>query len=128
MKLSCENVVFPDRRSKRFAVVCAGRNYGGIRWLWKKAVDEINVASIFHTLKQWAFRLHDLELIPSDLRNLQSIAVRKSHHAAVKNSEAGGAAVKFFALVKKRLVADAYSKKGPPRFDELATRLQQSLL
>src|SRR6266853_4639418 len=91
-------------------------------------MDEINVAASFHTLKQRTFRLNHHKLIPSDLRNFQSIAVRKSHDTALKDSEAGRATVEFLALLKQRLVADADAEKGTSRLNELATRFQQCLL
>lgn len=74
-------------------------------------MDEINVAAAFDAAKQGTLWLHDFELVPTNLRHFQSVAIWKSDDAAVKDSEPGGAAVEFFALVEKGLVADANSKK-----------------
>ena len=75
--------------------------------LRKKAVDEINVATVVDAAKQWTIGLDDVDLVPADLRNFQARLFREAHDAPFENAESGGAGIKFFAPLKQRLVADA---------------------
>src|SRR5258705_2791074 len=90
VKLRGEDVFSQNRISKGFSVSCLGGDNGRIHRLWKKAVDKIDVALVGDPLKQRAFRLGDLKLVPADLRNLQSIAIRKADNFALKNSHTRG--------------------------------------
>ena len=84
MELRRENILSPDGRGELHAVTRAAGGDRVVLRLRIKAVYEINVATVLDTLKNRALRLDDLDLIPADLRNLQSLANGEMHHAARK--------------------------------------------
>ena len=82
MKLGSENVVAPDCGGKGLAISCTRGNDGAIRWLGKKTVDEIDIAAGRNASKDRTSWLLDINLIPTDLRDLQSVSIRKSDDVA----------------------------------------------
>src|SRR5439155_4391003 len=127
MKLRGEHVVLPDRRGKCFAVGRARGHEGFVRWFGEKTVHEINVTAAGNAAKQRAFRLHDFDLVPADLRNFQPRLFGKANDFAAENPQPSSAALKLLAPFKQRLIADANAKKRAPGLDEVTTTLQQLL-
>ena len=72
-----------------------------------KTVHEVDMAAILHVLIERAVRLGDLDLVPADLGNLQPLPLRKTHHTALEESEAGRATVELLAALEHGLIADA---------------------
>jgi hypothetical protein len=71
--------------------------------------------------------LHDVNLVPADLRNFQSGLFREADDAALKNSESGGAGIEFLAPFKQRLIADADAEERFAGLDEIARGFEQFL-
>ena len=88
VKLRGENIVAPDGRRERFAVVRARRDDGRIHRLRKKTVDEINVAAAWNVTKKRTVRLRQFKLVPADLRNLQARLFGKADDFAFEKSPA----------------------------------------
>src|SRR5258708_31879096 len=101
MELSRKHVLPPNRRCERFAILCPRCNQRSTPWFRKKAVDEINVASIRDALEQWTSRLRNFDLVPADLRDLQSPALLEAHHLAFENAHPCRATVELLAPFKK---------------------------
>src|SRR5437879_7362332 len=127
MELRGEHVVLPDRRGKCFAIGRARGHEGFVRRLGKKAVHKINVTAAGNAAKQRAFRLHDFDLVPADLRNLQLRLFGKTNDFAAENTQPSGAAVELLAPFKQRLIADANAKKRAPGLNEVTTSLEHLL-
>src|ERR1035441_10353886 len=127
VKLRRENVVAPDGRRKGVAVFRArGDNRLGRR-LGIKAVDEIHVAAAGDAAIERAIGLHDFNLVPPDLRNLQSVLFGKADDAALEDAQPGGAGIKLVAPFKQRLIADADAEERFAGLDEVARGLEQFL-
>ena len=127
VKLRGVNIVAPDGRCKGVAIIRARRNDGFVCRLRIKAVDEINVAAAGDAAIERAIRLHDVELVPADLRNFKSGFFREADDVALKNAESGGAGIEFFAPLKQRLIADADAEKRFAGLDEFARGFKQFL-
>jgi len=127
VKLRGENIVAPDGGSKAAAVIRAGRNDGFVHRLRIKAVNEINVAPAGNAAIERTIGLHDVELVPADLRDFQSGLFRETDNAALKNSESGGAGIEFFASFKQCLITDADAEKRFAGPDEIARGFEQFL-
>src|SRR5256885_13129413 len=106
MKLSRIEVVLADCRGEVFSVSSAGGNDCGMDWLGKVAMDEIDIAAARNALEEGTVTLNYLDLIPSDLRNLQAGVVRKPNHSPAEDSQTGGTTIELFALLEQSLVAD----------------------
>src|SRR5881394_1011465 len=72
MKLRCEHVVLPDRRGETFAVRRPRCDNRRINRFGKKAVHEINVTAVSYVAQNRTTGSNHLDLVPADLRNLQS--------------------------------------------------------
>src|SRR3984957_2738920 len=127
VKLRGVNIVAPDGRRKGVAVIRASRDDGFVHRLRKKAVHEINVAAAGDATIERAIRLHDVELVPADLRDFQPGPSREADDAALKNSESGGAGIEFLAPFKQRLIADADAEKRFAGFDKFFSSVEQML-
>jgi hypothetical protein len=127
VKLCGKNIVAPNRRRKRFAVFCSRSNDAGIFRFREKAVDEINVTAVFNSTKKRATGLHNVELVPADLRNFQSILLGKANNVAFENAQSGGAGIEFLAPFKQRLITDADAEKRFAGLDEIARGFEQFL-
>ena len=127
VKLRGVDIFAPDGRRKGVAVIRARRDDGFVRRLRKKAVDEINVAAAGDAAIERAISLHDVELVPADLRNFQPGLFREADDAALKNSESGGAGTEFLAPFKQRLIADADAEKRFAGLNEIARGFEQML-
>ena len=128
VKLSGKDVVLPNGRRKRIAVIRGGGDDAFVRGLRIKAVDEINVAAAFHAAIERAIRARDLDLIPRDLRNFQSGLLREPHDAATKNTESRRATIELLAPLEQRLIAHADAEKRFAGLDEIARGFEQLLL
>ena len=127
VKLRGVNVVAPDGRRKSVAVIRARRDDGFVRRLRKIAVHEINIAAAGNAAIERAVRLHDVELVPTDLRDFQSGLFGEADDAAFENSESGGAGIEFLAPLKQRLITDADAEKRFAGLDEIARGFKQFL-
>jgi len=127
VKLRGVNIVAPDGRRKVVAVIRARRDDGLVHRLRIKAVHEINVAAAGDAAIERTVGLRDFNLVPADLRNLQSGPFREADDAALEDAEAGGAGIEFLAPLKQRLVADADAEKRFAGLDEIARGLEQFL-
>ena len=127
MKLRGEDVVFPNGRRKRIAVIRGGGDDAFVRGLRIKAVDEINVAAAFHAAIEGAIRARDLDLIPRDLRNFQSGLLREPHDVAAKNSQPRRATIELLAPLEQRLIADTDAEERFAGLDEIARGFEQFL-
>lgn len=128
MKLGRENVFAPDGGGEGFAVSGAGSHNGGLSRLGKKAVNEIDVAPRRNSAKERAIGTNHIELVPTDLRDLEAALARESNHFAGKDPQAGSATVELFALLEQGLVPHTDAQKRSPRADEVARRFEQSLV
>ena len=128
VELRGENIVAPDGRREVHAVIRARGDDAFIHGLRIKTVDEINVAAAGDAAIERAIRLHDVKLVPADLRNFQSGRFGKASDFAAKNFHAGRAGIEFLAAFKQRLVADADAEKGFAGADEIFRRAEQFLL
>jgi hypothetical protein len=127
MKLGGEHVVLPHGGREIPSVVRAGRDDAGVLRLGKEAVDEIDVASVLDAAEQGTLRLRELNLVPADLRNLESLDLGEANHLASKHSNPGRAAVELLAFLEERLVSNADSKERAARRNEIANSGQQFL-
>lgn len=127
MKLGGEHIVLPHGRREVPAVIRAGRDDAGVLGLGKEAVDEVDVASVLDAAEQGTIRLRELNLVPADLRNLESFDLGEANHLASKHSNASRAAVELLAFLEERLVSDADSEKWAARRYEIANSGQQFL-
>src|ERR1035437_4812115 len=127
VELRGENIVAPDRRRKVFAVIRARGDDARIHRLWKKTVDEINVAAAGNAAIQRTIRPHNLKLVPASLWNFQPVPGWETDDFARKNSHAGGAGIELLALLKQGLIADADAEKRFAGLDECARGFQQFL-
>src|SRR5258706_12016224 len=84
VKLRGVNIGAPDGRRKGATVIRARGDDGLIRWLRKKAVDEISVAAVFNSAKQGAIVFRNLNLIPANLGDFKSGLFRETDDAALK--------------------------------------------
>ena len=128
MKLRGVNIVAPDGRREAVAIIRARRDDGLVRRLRKKAMNKINVAAACDAAIERTIRLHDVELVPADLRDFQSWLFREADDAALENSESGGAGIEFLAPLEQRLIADADAEKRFAGLDEIARGFEQVLL
>ena len=71
----------------------------------------------FDAFKDWAVWFFKVNLVPANLRHFDSIFC-KPHHAAFKNTEAGGAGIEFFTPFKQRLITYANPEKRFAGSDE----------
>ncbi len=127
VKLGGEDVVAPDGGGEGVAIFGAGGDDAGIGGLRVEAVDKIDVAAAGDAAVEGAVGAGDIDLVPADLRDFQTVFNREADHAAGENAQAGGAGVEFFAAVKQRLVTDADTEKWFAGVDEVAGGFQQFL-
>src|SRR5260221_9269245 len=127
VKLRRINVVAPDGGGEGLSVNRACGDDGGIERLRKKAVDEIDVAAAGNIAEQRAIRLGQLDLVPADLRDLQTGLFGEAHDPARENPQAGGATVEFVALLEQGLVADTNAEKRAAGADEFARGFEHFL-
>lgn len=127
MKLGGEHVVLPHGGREIPPVIRLRRNDAGVLRLGEEAVDEIDVAAVLDAAEQGAIRPRELDLVPADLRNLESLDLGEADHLASKHSNPGRAAVELFALLEKRLVSDADSEERAAGRNEIANSAQQFL-
>src|SRR6185503_13133927 len=90
-------------------------------------VNEIDIITVLDALEQGTIGLRNLQLIPSDLRNFQTVLVCEAYDAAGKDSESGGATVELLTLLKQCLITDADPQKRLSRLNERARRFEQFL-
>src|SRR6266496_619187 len=100
---------------------------GFICGLRKKAVHEIDVAAAGNAAIQRTLRLCHVELVPPDLRNLETVPVREAHDFTGKDAQTGRATVELFAPLEQSLIADADPEKRPAALDERARSFEQLL-
>lgn len=127
MKLGGEHVVLPHGGRKIFSVIRSRRNDAGVLRLGEEAVDEIDVAAVLDAAEQGTIRPRELDLVPADLRNLESLDPGEADHLAAKHSDPGRAAVEFLALLEKRLVSYTDSEERAAGRNEIANSGQQFL-
>src|SRR5437660_10181858 len=111
MKLGGKNIVTPDRGGKRFTVGSARGDNRLIERFGKKTVHKINVAACGDSQKERTTVLRQVDLIPANLRNFQSVPVGEPDHIAFENPQSGSATVELLASLEKRLVTHANPKK-----------------
>jgi len=127
VKLRGVNIVAPDGRCKGVAIIRARRNDGFVHRLRKKAVHKINVAAARDAAIERTIRLHNVELVPADLRDFQSGCFIEADDTSLKNAESGGAGIEFLAPFKQRLITDADAEKRFAGLDEFACGFEQFL-
>src|SRR5439155_21871186 len=128
MELRGKQVLLPNRRGEAFAVSGARRHDRWVNRFGEKAVHEINVHAARNVAQNRTIRSNHFDLVPTNLLNLQSRLLGKTHNLSLENSQSRRAATKLLALLEQRLVADADPEKQPARFDEIAARFEQVLL
>src|SRR4051794_36175732 len=128
MKLRRKHIIPPNGRSECLAISRSGRHDGLIHWLRKKAVDEINIATVLDPFIKRTIGLRNLKLVPADLRDLQTIPIRETNDTALEQRQTGGATVKFFAALEQSLITHTDAQERAAGLDELPGSLQHGLL
>src|SRR5882724_5179464 len=111
VKLCRINVVAPDGGGEGLSVNRACGDDGGIERLRKKAVDEIDVAAAGNIAEERTIRLRQFDLVPADLRYLQTGLFSEAYDPALENPQACGATVEVFSVPLKGPVADTNAEK-----------------
>ena len=109
------------------AVVRARGDDARIHRLRIKTMHKINVAAAGDAAIERTIRLHNLQLIPADLRDFVSGLFGETNHLALKNAEAGGAGIKFLAAFKQCLITHADTEKRFAGFDKIFRSFKQFL-
>ena len=114
MELGGVDVFAPDRRGEGDSVLGSGGDNGVVGWLRVEAVDEVEIGALGDALVEGAIRAGDLDLVPTDLGDLEFGFLRgrrEPDHGTAEDAEAEGAGVEFLAPFEEGLVTDADSEE-----------------
>src|SRR5580765_7856122 len=114
MKLSGVDVITPNCGSEGRAVVSPGCNDRRLDRDGVIAMDKIGITPGRDFPEHGTLRLHNFQLVPAYLRNLQSVGVPEANDLTRRNSQASRATVKFFTLFEKRLVSHTNTEERTP--------------
>src|SRR5688572_3934180 len=127
MELGGVDIVLPHGGREGLAVGGFGGYNAGIARFGIEAVNEIDVRVLIDAAKDGAIRAFDFELVPTDLRNFESVAFLEAHNPSTEQAESSGATIEFVAGFEEGLIADADAKERSAGFDKFQGGVDQFL-